>query len=69
VEHGANVNAVENLQGMTPLHRACFSGNVTNLDFVEDLLEVGADPDARDHTGLAPLMYTTTDAPSAATKK
>jgi ankyrin repeat protein len=40
VEHGANVNAVET-HGKTPLHRACYSGNVTNLDFVEYLLEEG----------------------------
>jgi hypothetical protein len=66
VEHGANVSSVSNIQGMTPLHRACFSGNVTNLDFVEYLLEEGADPNAQDDTGLTPLMYTTTDAPGAA---
>jgi hypothetical protein len=48
------------------MHRACFWGNVTNLDFVEYLLEVGADPNARDHTGLTPLMYTSPEAPSVA---
>jgi ankyrin repeat protein len=56
IEHGANVNADENIQRMTPLHRACFSHVVTNLDFVEHLLEAGADPNTRDHTGLIPLM-------------
>jgi hypothetical protein len=66
VEHGANVNAVSSVQDMMPLHRACFSGNVTNLDFVEYLLEEGADPNARDDMGHTPLMYSTTDAPSAA---
>jgi hypothetical protein len=66
VEHGANVNAAENQHSMTPLHRACFSGNVTNLDFVEYLLEAGADPKAQDHTGRTPLMYTTPNAPGAA---
>jgi hypothetical protein len=66
IEHGANVNAEENIQGMTPLHKACFSGNVTNLDFVEYLLEVGADPNAQDYEGLTPLMYTTPNAPGAA---
>jgi hypothetical protein len=66
VEHGASVNTTDNVKGMTPLHRACFSGHVTNLDFVEYLLEAGADPNARDHTGLTPYMYTTPYAPGAA---
>jgi hypothetical protein len=66
VEHGANVNAVTILRSKTPLHRACFSGNVTNLDFVEYLLEVGADPNAQDHLLQTPLMYTLPNAPVAA---
>jgi ankyrin repeat protein len=66
VEHGANVNTVAKLVGMTPFHRACFSGNVTNLDFIEYLLEAGADPNAQDHKGHTPFMYTTPDTPSAA---
>jgi hypothetical protein len=66
IEHGANVNAEENHQGRTPLHKACFSGVVTNLDFVEHLLEAGADPNARDHTGQPSLMYTIPNAPGAA---
>jgi hypothetical protein len=40
----ANVNAVSIPQGGTPLHNACFSFFVTNLDFFEILLEAGADP-------------------------
>jgi hypothetical protein len=36
---------------------------VTNLDFVENLLEAGADPNAQDHLGQ---MWTMTDAPGAA---
>jgi hypothetical protein len=65
-EHGANVNAVSKPSGATPLHKACYSGNVTNLDFVEFLLEKGADPNAQDHLGLTPLMYTFNSAPGAA---
>jgi hypothetical protein len=65
VEHGANV--AENKQGMPPpLHIACSSHVVTNLDFVEYLLEVSADPNARDYLGTTPLMYTTPNAPGAA---
>jgi hypothetical protein len=66
IEHGANVNAVSIPDGETPLHLACYSGNVTNLDFVELLLKKGADPNAQDHDGLTPLTYTMPDAPSAA---
>jgi hypothetical protein len=47
-------------------YRACFSGNVTNLDFVEYLLEVGADPNAQERCGKTLLLSTTPDTPSAA---
>jgi hypothetical protein len=67
IEHGANVNAVSIPQGMTPLHNACHSSVVTNLDFVELLLEAGADPNAQDREGTTPLMVTTNIAPGAAT--
>jgi hypothetical protein len=66
IEHGATVNAVESADGRTALHMACFSGNVTNLDFVELLLEEGADPNAQDDQGLPPLMHTSPGAPAAA---
>jgi hypothetical protein len=39
VEHGANVNAISSPNGETPLHRACFSDFLFNLDFVERLLK------------------------------
>jgi hypothetical protein len=45
---------------------ACYAGVVTNLDFVEYLLEAGADPNAQDHLGVIPLMCTMPDAPGAA---
>jgi hypothetical protein len=66
IEHGANVNAVSSPGGETPLHKACYSINVTNLDFVELLLEEGANPNAQDHLGMTPLMYTLWNAPGAA---
>jgi hypothetical protein len=66
IEHGANVNAPSIPHGIKPLHKACHSGNVTNLDFVELLLEKGADANAQCHTGDTPLMFTMPDAPGAA---
>jgi hypothetical protein len=66
IEHGANVDTVSTPYGYTPLHRACHSDVVTNLDIVEYLLEAGADPNAQDFQGLPPLMYTTPNAPGAA---
>jgi ankyrin repeat protein len=66
IERGANVNAVSIPQVITPLHKACYAGNVSNLDFVELLLEKDADPNVQDHIGKTPLMYTTPDAPGAA---
>jgi hypothetical protein len=65
-KHGANVTAVSIPDGMTPLHKACFSGDVTNLDFVELLLEAGADPNAQDHLGRTPLMWSLPASPGAA---
>jgi hypothetical protein len=66
IERGANVNTVCIPQRETPLHKACSWSVVTNLDFVELLLEAGADPNAQDHMGTTPLMYTIPDAPGAA---
>jgi hypothetical protein len=66
IEHGANVNAVSTPYGRTPLQTACSWDNVTNLDFIEYMLTEGADPNAQDHEGLTPLMYTTALAPGAA---
>ena len=67
IEHGANVNAVSSqIWHETALHIACHSETVTNLDFVELLLEAGADPNAQDAEGQTPLMITTPHAPGAA---
>jgi hypothetical protein len=66
VEHGANVNAVMIPFGLTPLHRACLAGTVTNLDLVELLLVEGADPNAQDSSGKTPLMCTVEFSPGAA---
>jgi hypothetical protein len=66
IEHGANVNAVSIPQGMTPLHNACYAGNVTNLDLVELLLEAGANPNYQDHSGTTPLRRSLPNAPGAA---
>jgi hypothetical protein len=66
VAYDANVNASSAHKGRTPLHTACDTAMVTNLDFVEFLLESGADPNAQDHSGLTPLMYTILNAPGAA---
>jgi ankyrin repeat protein len=57
-EGGANVNAVCIPEGETPLHKACYSAVLTNLDFVELLLEVDADPNAQDHRRLIPSADT-----------
>jgi ankyrin repeat protein len=39
---------------------------VTNLDFVELLLEAGANPNAQDQEGLTPLMWSIPTSPGAA---
>jgi hypothetical protein len=66
IEHGANINAVSIPRDITPLHYTCFSGLVTNLDFVQYLLEEGADANAQDYLGCTPLMSTVPNAPGAA---
>jgi ankyrin repeat protein len=66
LEHGANVNAVIFPDGDTPLHLACNSDAPTNLDFIQLLLENGADPNAQDQKGVTPLMRTPLFAPGAA---
>jgi hypothetical protein len=65
IAHGANVNAAS-IQDATPLHIACCGGTVTNLDFIQLLLEKVLDPNSQDHLGTTPLMWTTPTAPGAA---
>jgi hypothetical protein len=66
IERGANVNTVSIPQRETPLHQACYGGKVTNLDFVEFLLEEGSNPNAQNSHGLTPFMCTDPGAPGAA---
>jgi hypothetical protein len=66
VEYGVDVNAAVMPNGTTPLHTACCSAGVTNLEFINFLLQSGADPNARNHKGATPLMWTTEWAPNAA---
>jgi hypothetical protein len=65
---GANVNAraQRNLGKITPLHNACFGGNCTNLDFIQLLLDHGANPNAKESDGGTPLHWTIPGAPGAA---
>jgi hypothetical protein len=64
--HGANANLNAYTDGRTPLHVACNSTEVTNLDFIQLLLEKGASPNAQDVDGMTPVMYTVEMAPGAA---
>jgi hypothetical protein len=66
LEHGANVNTAALPDGDTPLHLACNSEAPTNLDFIQLLLENGANPNAQDQKGVTPLMRTPLFAPGAA---
>jgi hypothetical protein len=66
IEYGATVNPLVGLCRMSPLHKACYSYSVTNLDFIEFLLKSGADPNAQDQHGMTPLMYPRYLAPGAA---
>jgi hypothetical protein len=66
VAYGVDVNAVLMPYRVTPLHSACCTAGVTNLEFIEFLLQSGADPNTRDRLGKTPLMLTTNWAPGAA---
>jgi hypothetical protein len=64
--HGANANLDAYKAGLTPLHQACHSISVTNLDFIQLLLERGANPNAQDVDGMTPVMSAIPMAPGAA---
>jgi ankyrin repeat protein len=56
IGRGADVNAASIPKDDTPLQKACSWYNVTNLDFVEYLLEGSAYPNVRDYCGMILLM-------------
>jgi hypothetical protein len=68
IEAGANVNAraQRNVFESTPLHHACSGRSCTNLDFIQLLLDHGANPNAKNSKGETPLHYTKSTAPGAA---
>jgi hypothetical protein len=67
LRHGANVNLdMPPPDGRTPLHLACHSGVVTNLDFIQLLLEKGANPNVQDNNRKTPVMSAVPGAPGAA---
>jgi hypothetical protein len=65
--HGANANLADSFPaGRTPLHNACHSNFVTNLDFIQLLLEKGANPNAHISPGTTPIVAVLPMAPGAA---
>jgi hypothetical protein len=60
-----NARAQRVFRKSTPLHNACASKTSTNLDFIQLLLDHGANPNEKDSLG-APLYYTLRNAPAAA---
>jgi hypothetical protein len=68
IEAGANVNAraQRGLYKCTPLHPVCSGENCTNLDFIQLLLDHGANPNEKDSDGETPLHSTIIYAPGAA---
>ena len=64
IEHGADVNAANMLNGDTPLHMAVWSHKTSADDkqaIVDILLDAGADPNLRDYGGKAPADLLVSD--------
>jgi len=64
IEHGADVNAANLLNGDTPLHMAVWSHKTSADDkqaIVDILLGAGADPNLRDYGGKAPADLLVSD--------
>ena len=53
LQTGYNANQPDQ-KGRTPLHLACLKGR---QELISALIEAGADPRSRDHTGEIPLQY------------
>jgi hypothetical protein len=67
IENGAvNLNELYSHNGSTALHCACHDSLPTNLEFIQLLLENGADPNVKDKEGSTPLFKTIPFAPAAA---
>jgi hypothetical protein len=68
IEAGADVNAraQRGWKKITPLHTACGSGSCTNLDYIQLLLDHGANPNEKDSEGATPLHGTMMFAPGVA---
>lgn len=56
VEHGTDVNTTHNARRMTPLMSSIVSSKCS-LEFMQLLIDYRADVNAKDETGLTPLMY------------
>ncbi len=66
VEYGVDANAAVMQNGTTPLHTACCTTGVINLDFIDFLLQSGANFNSRKYRGATPLIWTMRWAPGAA---